>query len=353
MPRRQHRSDSFHPLGSGEWKAPVVSAAQRASEMQRSPVAPLEAPDPPKGFIERLQHTAMGAITRDPDLQVSRFHTWLRTLRDRRFYRSSLGLGFEVIDRYFRQHGFEHSRGMSLKPQRRVLARIREISGIFHPREHVHVVAPGDPIFQAHAGGSSSHSRSMLSSRNPEGSAYEYDSASNTSRYLDMPPPQLIITSQRILTREETVAGDETSGVWVSHFYCDMIDEAPAILSWVDGTGWHRALDNSSSRYYSSVRYYDALGHRITIPCPDVFSSGLVSWIIQSVCERFERRYGRASMRGPGARSYLNRDVRTQHLAIPSWLAEARHLVDLARQHAFDPNEGSSADQPNSGRAPR
>src|SRR5690606_978274 len=112
--------------------------------------------------------------------------------------------------------GFDKTAGMTLKPSRKILARVREVSGLLHPREHIHVIAPGDPIFQSGTEASITPTRRTRT-------------GSQSDRYLNQPPPNVIVTSQRILVRQES----RDDVMWVSHFYCDMLDEAPAILSWV------------------------------------------------------------------------------------------------------------------------
>src|SRR5690606_16133407 len=103
-----------------------------------------------------------------------------------RFYNSARGLSFDVIDQYFRLHGFDKTAGMTLKPSRKILARVREVSGLLHPREHIHVIAPGDPIFQS--GGEASITPTRRTKN-----------GSQSDRYLNQPPPNVIVTSQRIL----------------------------------------------------------------------------------------------------------------------------------------------------------
>jgi len=337
MVRRDPKTDRErpHPLSvptpaRQEGSSPRMARASELGDRFRQGETVDHAEAAPSSKSAWLRRILLRMMMRDPDLELDMLQTWWRTLRDRRFYSSSKGLSFDVIDRYFRQHGFEYSRGMSLKPQRRVISRIREVSGLLHPREQIHVVAPGDPIF-AHALASQSHGSSrgnLLSSRSPDGSAYEFDAASS-ARFLDVPPPTLIITSQRILTRSETDDGP----LWISHFYSYMVDEAPAILSWSEEEGWHRALDNSESRYYCSVRYYDILGQRLFVSCPDTNSSALVSWIIQAVCERNDRRHGSQGRGSASARAFASRNVEQEHLNVPNLIAAATHLVDHAAQY--------------------
>src|SRR5690606_11289687 len=122
---------------------------------------------------------------------------------------------------------------------------------IFHPREKIHVVAPGDPVF-SRGGGSDSANSALHDSRAGHGHGHGHshghasragsrtgssssDIASGGDLLSRIKPPRLIITSMRLLVFQ----GDH----WVSHFFADMVDELPSILSWSEERGWHRSLD--------------------------------------------------------------------------------------------------------------
>lgn len=241
---------------------------------------------------------------------------WLRTLKDRRFYQRTRDLEFRFIDDYFRERGFQFSRGMSLQPSRRVLARFPALAGIFHPVERIYVVAPGDPIFQRSDESSQSVAESTRGggggSRSGSSGGYQPDPVSTLGRIR---APRLIITSQRVLVFQDDR--------WVSHFYTDMLDELPSILSWSESGGWRRALDNDNSQYYRQVRYVTASRKRFAIPCTDTNTAALVSYLIQTVCEQNEiARRRRFFLPFPSARRYLERDVRNEHLQMLNALGE-------------------------------
>jgi hypothetical protein len=244
-------------------------------------------------------------------LTTDLFH-WLRTLKDRRFYRGTREVEFRLIDNFFRERGFQFSRGMSLKPSRRVLARFPALSGIFHPMEKIYVVAPGDPIFQRSDDSANSFTESTRGRAGSTASGYQPDPVSTLGRIR---PPRLIITSQRILEFQDDH--------WVSHFFTDMLDELPSILSWSETYGWRRALDNDNAEYYRRVRYVSLTRKRLTITCTDTNTAGLVSWLIQRVCEQNESARRRLRFFPfPSARRYLERDVRREHLEMLNALGE-------------------------------
>lgn len=305
MPELRPGPQKVHPLSVGR----VVSAEE---EQARDA-------DAPRSLGARLR-----AI-----LTTDLVH-WVRTLKDRRFYQRTRDLEFRFIDDYFRERGFQFSRGMSLKPSRRVLARFPALAGIFHPVEKIYVVAPGDPIFQRSDESNQTFGESTRGGRGGTNGGYQPDPVSTLGRIR---APRLIITSQRVLVFQDDH--------WVSHFYADMLDELPSILSWSESYGWRRALDNDNSQYYRQVRYVSANRKRFAIPCTDTNTAALVSFLIQTVCEQNElaRRRRRFFFPFPSARRYLERDVRREHLEMLNALGEpeTRNLPQLRYERRTTP----------------
>jgi hypothetical protein len=302
----------LHPLSVGK----VVNAAEDAPKFRRAAT------------------TGEAASPRWRSILVVDLAHWVQTLKDRRFYRK-MELEFGCVDQYFRERGFQWSRGMSLKPSRRVLSKFSALSGSFHPVEKIHVVAPGDPIFLSSpqrppGGGDASGVWDTRTSFG--GSAAAFSSFSEGGALAPAPAapgfgsepteldfikkPRLIITSMRLLVFQDDH--------WVSHFYADVVDELPSILSWSEDRGWHRALDNDANQYYRRVRYVSADRKRKSIPCTDTNCAGLVSWLIQLAGERnaAAKNVQPAGYPFPWARAYLGRDARAQHLRTIGGLAE-------------------------------
>jgi len=267
----------------------------------------------------------------------------VQILYDRRFYQKSIEIEFNIIDQYFRERGFQFSRGMSLMPSRRVLAKFEALNTILHPREKIHVVAPGDPMFQM--GGVGDSNSNVTESRSPwvrsgSNSGVSMPSAVASKAptlgaggtppgYAHDPPsrpggirhPRLLITSQRLLVFQDDH--------WVSHFYSDMMDELPSILSWCEQSGWHRALDNEGAQYFRCVRYVSVNRKRITLACTDTNTAALASWLLNNVCERNDKVYSKARRTFypfPSARAYRERDVRGRHLDVVNMLTTPETL---------------------------
>jgi hypothetical protein len=324
-----------HPLSSGDSFLAVPDSNDKLPRVPGHDTSSFSIEEiRPKTWRQRTLQWFDSLLTEEPGIGLDRLKNWFETLRDRRFYASGKGLEFEYVDHYFRQVGFEMSKGMTLKPDRKVLIKVPSLSGLVHPREQIHVISPGDPVFQRHCSGSTGASGVYDPTASPELSAYQPDPTSQAQRLSEL-APELIVTSQRIIHLGDSVEEPDTKE-WFSHFYSDIIGEAPAILSWVDGRGWKRRLGNDEDRYYSRVRYYDTLGKRCQVVCPDQNSSALVSWIIQQINNRNVKRRRRSLSNAAVANDYLERKVHEQHLTVLDILAHDRELESIAEVHLIE-----------------